>query len=335
MSHDNPCRLNAVRLNTKLVSACAVGDLATVRELLPDTRSTIRGAPERLNRVRKEQWAYPVDDDVALMYDFEAFWFDLDARPYGRNRKYGTGHMQWDYCEENSEFPDLVGHTALTAASQNGHVVILEHLCSVTPIMPHLNRTGERRYKHVISSSRSRGDGPCHLAVKGGHWKSLRQLIQHAHLSTRGALNPLFTRNHDMLTPCNVGSSVLRRLKFRMDVSLSANIRMCMLLLECYGNSCSDFRCIAAPFRAVLDTAKAKRWQSDIASYWNTSQIKKRSAQICPLLLEVLSCDVSKIIVEYDVELAPEYLLISPLPHDVVDAFFYAMTKMLPNIALE
>ena len=342
MRHDNQSRLRAVRLNTTLVTACASGDLATVRELIPDTCSAMRGAPARLNRRHKTQWAYPVQDGLSIMYDFEAFWLDLDSRPYGRNRQFGIGHMQWDVCEENSAYPDLVGHTALTAASQNGHVIILEHLCSVTPIIPHLNEAVQRRYKHLTSTSRSRGDYPCHLAVRGGHWKSLRQLIRHAQLSTRVALNPLFTRNHDKLTPCNVGSCLLRGWP-NMNELVTANIRMCMLLLVCYGDNPDLEVCyrdaaslapqqmlyLPAPFLAVLDIAKRKGWGMDIGSYWNISQIENRTAQILPLLPEAMSGDMCKIIAEYDVELTPEFLLHSPLPHDVIDAFFFAMVKLL------
>ena len=324
-------RLRSRRANTELVTACANGDLAAVRLLVPDSSAAMRGAPHRLSRERIVIKSVPLEDGIDLMYDFQAFWYDLDFRLYGRNRQYGVGFMRWDYCEENTEHPELVGHTALTAASKNGHVDIIKHLRSVTPFLPYVNPTAKRQYRKALVSTR---DSPCHLAAGNGHWKSLRELIRHAQPSTRDAVNPLFLPNTIMLTPCGVAVS-----ESATNRSLSAsdghNIHMCMLLLVCYGDIpnfqnflLGDMEAVNAAVRGVIDMAVKERMTPSFFSYWNIAQLENRTAQIASVISHSVTGTVCKIIAEYDTDIA-NYALDQPVPHDIVDAFFNAMAEIL------
>lgn len=322
-------RLRSRRANTELVTACANGDLAAVRLLVPDSSAAMRGAPHRLSRERIVQTSVPLSDGIDLVYDFQAFWYDLDCRLYGRNRQYGVGSMRWDYCEENAEHPELVGHTALTAASKNGHVHIIKHLRSVTPFLPYVNPTGKRQYQATLVSTR---DTPCHLAAGHGHWKSLRQLIRHAQPSTRDDLNPLFWPNTIKLTPCGVAVKESAT-NPSLSVSDGHNIHMCILLLVCYGDSINFENYMLGhagdpAVRGVIDMAVKKRMTPSFFSYWNIAQLENRTAQIASVISHSVTGTVCKIIAEYDTDIA-NYALDQPVPHDIVDAFFYAMAEIL------
>jgi hypothetical protein len=337
MRPDNERRLESLRSNTKLVTACAIGDLDTVRLLVPDTAAAMRGAPYRLNRQSLTRWWHLPDDIYdptrRVMYDFQAFWFDLDVRLYGRTRRTGTGHMKWDTCEINYEHPELIGHTALTAASMNGHVDIIDHLYSVSPDLSQMLRPERRQYKATNS-----GDSPLHLSVLHGHWKALRQLIRHAGPSTRDIVNPLFVvSNHSNFTPCELG---LSRCQSNPPLTLSDrhNIYMCMLLLVCYGDN-PDYDKIVAlhpdlpeideAVRGVMNLASEKRKTYDIFVYTNIAQIENRSALISGMLPLAVPVDICNIIAEYDVVLVPDSDLNEPVAHDIVDTFFKAMVKIM------
>ena len=329
---DNERRLNSLRTNTKLVTACAIGDLATVRLLVPDTVAAMRGAPLRLNRTRVTLEMYPMGEGMLIGYDSQAFWYDLDPRLYGRFRSTGAGYMGWDISSINDEHPELIGHTALTAASMNGHVDIIDHLVSVSPVLPHMQPPEYRKYRTTNS-----GDSPLHLAVLHGHWKSLRQLIRHASPSTREILNPLFVSNCSNFTPCELGLSLCQT-KPPLAVSDRHNIYMCMLLLVCYGDNPDYYKVVTLhsalseideAVRGVINLATEKRKTYDIFEYTNIARIENRSAQISSRLPLTVPVEICNIIAGYDVVLVPDSDLNEPVAHDFVDTFFKAMVKIM------
>ena len=330
------------RENCDLIMACVNNQLDRVRLLVPTKLSVIRGGEQRLERRGINIWTFNLDEDddedddevreVRLCYDPGAFWLDNpDKRLYGRSRESGTGPLQWDRCFSTNLRLCLHGHTALTAASEFGSDRVVEHLLSITPLIPHVQ---DIRIPKPRGGPHGNGDLPCHLAARGGHLKTLRQILLHSSPVARGVQNPQFRLNHDRMSPFTVALRNVLRVMTPPPYLGQRSDKACMILLACHGDvgvlpflNTNDH---LNHIRVFVKRCWNERNSPNIVIHWN----KKELARVCdyivrPVVDALTSCtipdEVCGIIATFlcdSVEPPPD--VDAKVPIKVVDALYEA-----------
>jgi hypothetical protein len=331
---NSPLWVTSQAENVRLIMACCHGQIDLVKSCVPTQVSAIRGGEQRLQRKHINCWKYRAiagSDDTWISYDPGGFWLDNpDKRLYGRNRETGFGPLCWDQCFSLDLPPRLRGHTPLTAASKYGHTDIVDHLLYITPCIPGIQDV------QVPSVHAGTGDTPCHLAARGGHWETLRRILQYSSPASRAWLykNPQFKPNINMLTPFSIAYNNVHSSSF------VRSSKICMILLACHGDKgtirvlCTDLP-DEDPFYALILRCWEERHSPNIVSYWNELELRRLSKEFVEPIVNTISVnsippEVSRIIGTFlFAPMQPIQDLNAVVPIRVIDALFESMMKSI------